>query len=199
MSRPARIVLLLMLAMGAVQARHHHYTEPEESPVVFNAGGVQFVVPTTWQAQPPDTSARAGQWIVPPAVGESGDGVQIVAFFFGPGIGGSSKDNIEGWAGTITAPDGTNASTVPQKRAVLGHAITEVMFTGTYAQQSPQPGLPPTPKPDYALLGAVVENPGGTIYWRVTGPTGRVLALAPILDKVLDSLKPQPPAPASTP
>jgi len=49
------------------------------------------------------------------------------------------------------------------------------------------------------LLGAVVENPGGNIYWRVTGPASEVLALAPVLDKVLGSLKPQPPAAASTP
>jgi hypothetical protein len=197
MLRLARIVLLLMLAMGAAQARHHHY-EPDE-PIVFKVGGVQFVIPASWQAQPPATAARAGQWLVPPPEGESGDGVEIVAFFFGPGVGGSVKDNIEAWAGTITAPDGANASTVPQKRMAAGQTITEVMFTGTYAQAGPQPGLPPTPKPDYALFGAVVENPGGTIYWRVTGPTGRVLALAPVLDKVLDSLKPQPPAPASTP
>jgi hypothetical protein len=198
MFRLACVISVLMLAMVAAQARHHHY-EPEESTIVFKVGDVQFAIPSTWQVQPPDTAARAGQWLVPPPVDESGDGVEIVAFFFGPGVGGSVKDNIEAWAGTITAPDGTNASTVPQKRTVAGHTITEVMFTGTYAQAAPQPGLPPTPKPDYALLGAVVENPGGTIYWRVTGPTGRVLALAPVLDKVLDSLKPQPPAPASTP
>ncbi len=113
--------------------------------------------------------------------------------------GWKREDNIDAWSGTITAPDGSNAPSAPQKRTIAGHAVTEVLFTGTYAQASLQPALPPAPKPGYALLGAVVECPGGDVYWRVTGPAGQVLALAPILDKVLDSLKPHAPAPAPKP
>jgi hypothetical protein len=197
MFRVACVISLLMLAIVAAQARHiHHYVEDAS---VFAAGGVQFVIPGSWQANPPSTSARAGQWTVPPPEDQRGDGVEVVAFFFGPGVGGSAKDNIDAWAGTITSPDGSNAPAAPQKRAVAGCAVTEVLYVGTYAQMSRQPGLPPTAKPGYALLGVVLENPGGNIYWRVTGPASQVLALAPVLDKVLDSLKPHPSTPAPTP
>jgi hypothetical protein len=197
MLRFACVISFLMLAMAMAQARHIHHYEPDES--ILKVGGVQFVIPGSWQAQPPATPARAGQWMVPAPEDQGGDGVEVVVFFFGPGVGGTAQENIDAWAGTITAPDGTNAPSSPQKRSVAGHAVTEVLFAGTYAQVSSQPGLPPTAKSGYALLGAVLENPGGNIYWRVTGPAGQVLALAPVLDKVLDSLKPQPPAPASTP
>jgi hypothetical protein len=180
MLRFACVISLLMLAVVAAQARHvHHYAEDES---VLTVGGVQFVIPGSWQAGAPTTSARAGQWTVPPPEDQGPDGVEIVAYFFGPGVGGSAKDNIDAWAGTITSPDGTNAPAAPQKRTVAGHAVTEVLYVGTYAQMSRQPGLPPTAKPGYALLGVVL-----------------VLALAPVLDKVLDSLKPHPTAPASTP
>jgi len=197
MFRLACVISLLMLAIVAAQARHIHHYEEDES--VLSVGDIQFVVPSAWQAVPPASPARTGQWTVPPPEGEGPDGVEIVAFFFGPGVGGSVKDNIDAWSGTITAPDGSNAPSAPQKRTIAGHVVTEVLLAGTYAQESNQPGLPPTPKPGYALLGAVVECPGGNIYWRVTGPAGQVLALAPVLDKVLDSLKPHAPAPAPKP
>jgi hypothetical protein len=197
MFRAACVISLLVLAMAGAQARHHHYEE-DESPLL-TVGGIQFVIPGSWQAVPPASPARAGQWIVPPPEDQGPDGIEIVVFFFGPGVGESAKDNIDAWSGTITAPDGTNAPSAPQKRTIAGHAVTEVLFTGTYAQAGRQSGLPPTPKPGYALLGVVVDSPGGNIYWRVTGPAGQVLALAPVLDKVLDSLKPQAPAPAPKP
>ncbi len=197
MFRVVCAISLLMLAIVAAQARHtHHY---EEDEALLTVGDIQFVIPGSWQAVPPASPARAGQWTVPPPDDQGPDGIEIVAYFFGPGVGGSVKDNIDAWSGTITAPDGSNAPSAPQKRTIAGRAVTEVLFTGTYAQAALQPGLPPTPKPGYALLGAVVENPGGNVYWRVTGPAGQVLALAPVLDKVLDSLKPHAPAPAPKP
>jgi hypothetical protein len=196
MFRVACVISLLMLAMLIARARHHHYADDES---VLKVGGVQFVIPDSWQARPPSTSDRAGQWTLPPPEDQGDDGVEIVAIFFGPGVGGNAKDNIDAWAGTIASSDGSNAPSAPQKRTIAGHAVTEALFVGTYAQASSRPGLPPTAKPGYALLGAVVENPGGNIYWRVTGPASQVLALAPVLDRVIGSLKPQPPAPASTP
>lgn len=199
MSRFAFIVGLFLVASLTAGARHARHAEPAVVPG-FQVGGLQFVIPATWQAEPSQSSARAAQWVIPPArvAGASSqgapaasDGVKIVVFFFGAGVGGSVQENIDGWAGTITAPDGTPVKAAPRRRTVAGHLITEVLFSGTYAQDNPPPGLPPTLKPGYSLLGAVIENPAGNIYWRVTGPTDQVAALAPVVDQVLDSLKPQ--------
>ena len=188
-------VLGFLLAAGLVaQARHHRAAAPAPLPA-FQVGGLQFSIPTAWPAEPASSAARAGEWIIPPDAAASSagaDGVEVVVFFFGPGVGGSAQDNIAAWSGTITAPDGSAAKATPQKRTIAGHAVTEVLFSGTYSQVNPQPGLPPTLKPGYALLGAVVENPGGTIYWRATGPAAQVLAFQPAFDQVLDSLKPAP-------
>jgi hypothetical protein len=193
MSRIASIVGLLLLASLVASARHHH--ADADQPAIFQVGGLQFSIPASWQAQPPGDSARVGQWIIPaphadnaPAVG---DGIEIVAIFFGPGVGGSAQENFDAWAGTITTSDGTPAKGTPQKRTIAGHPISEAQFSGTYAQVNPQPGLPPTLRQGYSLIGAVVENPAGRIYWRVTGPAAQVIAFAPVFDQMLDSLKPQ--------
>ena len=194
-----RFVCVLGLLGGvglSAQARHVHHAAPAVAPV-FQVGGLQFSIPGGWLIEPGESAARAAQWIVPPpsmagaAVGSAeDDGVEVVAFFFGPNVGGSVQENIEAWAGTITTPDGKPAKATPQKRTVAGHPITEVLFSGTYSEVNSQPGLPPALKPGYALIGAVVENPGGTIYWRVTGPAAQVLALQPVFDQMLGSLKP---------
>jgi hypothetical protein len=201
MFRCVRILGLVLLAGTAAWGRHSHHPPPAPPPV-FQVGGLQFILPVGWLIEPSLSPARAAQWRVPPppvanaAAGASDnggdDGVQVVVFFFGPGIGGSAQENIEAWAGTITTPDGKPATATPQTRTIGGHKITEVLFSGAYAQVNPQPGLPPTPKPGYALLGAVVENPGGTIYWRVTGPVAQVTAFQLVFDQMLGSLKPAP-------
>jgi hypothetical protein len=145
----------------------------------------------TWQKEPPGGSARAAQWRIAPSRGQAGEGAKIVVFFFGPGLGGSAKENIDAWAGLMAGSDGRPATADPQNLNVAGHKITQVMLSGSYAEPSSVPGIPPTVKPNYSLVGAVVENPGGNIYWQVTGPAAQVAALAPVLGKVLNSLKPQ--------
>jgi hypothetical protein len=194
MSRLVCVFGLLLVAGLSAQARHHHAAPAPPPP--FQAGGLQFSIPDVWVAEPSQSPARAAQWLIPSPrdAGTAGstDGVEVTVFFFGPGVGGSSQENIDAWAGTITAPDGSPAKATPQKRTIAGHHVTEVFFSGTYSQVSPQPGLPPTLKPGYALIGAVVENPGGTIYWRVTGPAAQVMALQPDFDQALASLKPAP-------
>jgi hypothetical protein len=190
MSRLVCVWLLLLLGTLATSARHVRHDEPDKLPLVV--GGLQFQIPASWQAETPATTARAGQWTVPAPADEPGEGVEVVAFFFGPGVGGTAQENIDGWSAAVTTPDGHPTAASPLKRNVAGRAITEVLLTGTYAETSPQPALPPTLRPNYALLGAVIENAGGSVYWRATGPASRVAALAPALDKIIDDLKPQP-------
>jgi hypothetical protein len=203
MSRVACMLSMMLLTVVAVQAAHHpHRPAPAPNaaaPTVFKAGGLQFTIPADWQATTPATAARAGHWIMPPPADQPGDGVEIVVFFFGPGVGGSTQENIDAWAGTVVAPDGSRSKPAPQKRTVAGHAVTEVLLGGTYAQASLQPGLPPASKPNYALIGAVIESPAGNLYWRATGPVAQVMALAPVLDRAIDGLKPDTSAPGSTP
>jgi hypothetical protein len=41
------------------------------------------------------------------------------------------------------------------------------------------------------LLGAIIEGPQGSVYWRFTGPGPLITADAAFFNKIVDSVKPQ--------
>jgi hypothetical protein len=166
-----------------------HDADVELSGPSFPVGNLAFTIPSRWEIQMVDSPARGGQWRVPPLHGES-DAGEVVAFFFGPGVGGSAKDNIESWIGTMFTAEGHPADKQWQYE-VGGFKISQVVIFGTYNQVVSAPGIPPMAKPNYGLLGTVIENPAGNIYWRFTGPEPLITATLPLFNKMIDSLKAQ--------
>jgi hypothetical protein len=188
-----RVVLgVSFLMAGALLGAAARPPAFDESDSVLMVGGLRFSIPDPWQNQPVEAPARVAHWRIAPPHRPAAEGVEVVVFFFGPGIGGSAKENIDAWADLVTSADGSSAVAQPQTRSVAGHKITQVLLSGNYAEPGSEPGIPPIVKPAYSLFGAVLENAQGNIYWRATGPTAQVAALVPLFGKVLDSLKPQP-------
>jgi hypothetical protein len=163
----------------------------------FPVGNLRFTIPSKWKIEIVQSPARGGQWQVPPLHG-GGEGGEVVAFYFGPGIGGTTKENIEAWIGTMFNADGNPAAAEIKHHTTGDHKITQVVIFGTYNQVVSLPGIPPLPKTGYGLLGAVIENPQGNIYWRFTGPEPLITANLPLFNKMIDSVKPQTP-PEKTP
>jgi hypothetical protein len=156
----------------------------------FNVGGYKFTVPARWQSEPVASPARAGQWQIPPLHGMDGQEGEAVAFYFGPGLGGDAKQNIEAWIGTMFNAEGQPAAAEQKHHETGGLKISQVVIFGTYNQVVPVPGIPPVAKPNYGLLGAVIESPQGNIYWRFTGPEPLITADLPLFNKIIDSVKP---------
>ena len=154
----------------------------------FPVGNLTFTIPSKWKIEMVESPARGGQWRVPPLHGE-GDGGEVVVFYFGPGIGGSPKENVEAWVGTMFNAEGHPAAYEIKKHVTGDFKISEVVMFGTYNQAVSLPGVPPQPKANYGLLGAVIENPEGNIYWRFTGPEALITANLPLFNKVIDSVK----------
>jgi hypothetical protein len=157
----------------------------------FKVGGLQFTIPSRWQSEPVENDSRAAQWRVPLLHGLEGEGGEVVVFFFGPGIGGTAKSNIEAWIGTMFNAEGHPAAAEIKNHVTNGLKISQVVIFGTYNQTVSIPGVPPVAKSNYGLLGAVVENPQGNIYWRFTGPEPLMTANLPLFNKIIDSVKPQ--------
>jgi hypothetical protein len=153
----------------------------------FPVGNLSFTLPARWQIEPVEGPARGGQWRVPPLHGQS-DAGEVVAYFFGPGAGGSAEENIEAWIGTMFAPDGHPADKQWQHQTG-GFKVSQVVIFGTYDEAVASPGIPPVARPNYVLLGTVIENPAGNIYWRFTGPETLVTATLPLFNKMIDSVK----------
>jgi hypothetical protein len=156
----------------------------------FPVGDLKFTIPSKWKIEMVESPARGGQWRVPPLHGE-GEGGEVVAFYFGPGVGGSSRENIDAWIGTMFNAEGHPAAAEIKHHDTGGMKISQVVLFGTYTQVVSLPGVPPVLKSNYGLLGAVIENPQGNIYWRFTGPEPLITATLPLFNKVIDSVKPQ--------
>jgi len=157
----------------------------------FPVGGLQFTIPSKWQSVPVENPSRAGQWRIPLPHGEEGEGGEVVLFFFGPGVGGSPKENIESWISTMFNAEGHPAAAEVKHREVNGFKISQAVIFGTYNQSVSMPGIPPQSKPNYGLIGVVIESPKGNIYWRFTGPEALITANLPLFNKMVDSVKPQ--------
>jgi hypothetical protein len=181
-----------MFIAGTTAARcAHHEEDVDLDGPTFSVGGLQFTVPYKWQSVPVESPARAGEWRVPPPRGEDGESGEVVVFFFGPGIGGDSKENIEAWIGTMFNAEGNPAAAEVKHHQTGGFKISQVVVFGSYNQEVPIAGVPPQSKPNYGLLGAVIESPQGNIYWRFTGPEPLITADLPLFNKIIDSVKPQ--------
>jgi len=191
------VVGVILIAGGqAVRAAHPaaHDTDISLTGPAFLVAGLKFTIPAKWQPVPDSNPARVGQWLVPPLHGQ-GEAGELVVFFFGPGSGGSAKENTDAWIGTMSNPDGHPATSQVTSHQIGGYKISQVAIFGTYNQVIPLPGVPPRARPNFGLLGAVVENPQGTtycnIFWRFTGPEPLVTATLPLFNKIIDSVKPQ--------
>jgi hypothetical protein len=159
----------------------------------FKVAGLIFTVPSRWMSEPAESPARAGQWRVPALHGLDGQEGQAVVLYFGPGkgVGGSTKENIEAWSATMVDAAGHPVQAKVETHQTGGFKITIVSVFGTYNQPAPLPGIPPALRPDYGLLGAIIEGPQGNVYWRFTGPEPLITADIPLFEKIVDSVKPQ--------
>jgi hypothetical protein len=179
-----------------VQAAPHDSDVTLSGPS-FPVGDLKFTIPAKWKIEMVESPARGGQWRVPP-LRPDGEGGEVVAFYFGPGIGGSAKENIEAWIGTMFSAGGHPADKQWQYKAG-GFKVSQVVIFGTYSQVVASPGIPPLHHPNYVLLGTVLENPAGNIYWRFTGPEALVTAALPLFNKMIDSVKIQGARPSPSP
>jgi len=185
--------LIPALGLAAIAGVHAapalQKTNVELNGPSFPVGNLAFTIPSRWQIEAVDGPARGGQWRVPPPNGK-GDAGEVVAYFFGPGAGGSAEENIMAWIGTMFSADGHPADKQWQSKAG-GFKVSQVVIFGTYNQVVASPGIPPLRHPNYVLLGTVIENPTGNIYWRFTGPEPLVTAALPLFNKMINSVKVQ--------
>jgi len=161
--RAARVILALLLSASIVRA---------EEPATFTAGNFDFAVPAGWVSMAPSSSMRKAELRVPgpEGTGEAGEAI-ITVFHFGSGQGGTVQQNVDRWFGQFDGDkDSKGAATA---RETIGAVpVTFARARGTF--QSGMPGQPTTPLEDQALLGAILENPNGDVYLKMTGPTPTV-------------------------
>ena len=151
----------------------------------FKVGSFTFTVPEGWTKVTPSSPMRNAQL----EVARGQEKAEVTFFHFGGGSG-TAADNVARWFGQFP---GSEANRKSEAVELSGTRVTFATAEGTFS--SGMPGGPTSPMPGYALCGAIIENPGGDVYVKMTGPAALVKASAEALKKmVTDAVK----APAQT-
>lgn len=153
-----------------------------------SVAGLQWSAPPEWK-DAGSAPMRAVTYKVPLAAGDQG-APECVVYFFGQGQGGPVQANIERWNGQLLTPDGKTAPAQINKRVIHGLPVTTIDVSGAYTGMA-GPEAQSAAVPGYRLLGAIIENPGGNIFLKFTGPARTVNANAAIFEKLLASFEPK--------
>ncbi|MCA1580680.1 MAG: hypothetical protein LC796_04665 [Acidobacteria bacterium] len=147
-----------------------------------SAGGVRWLVPAGWTAQPP-RQMRAATYSIPAKAG--GEPGECGVFYFGQRQGGSASENIERWGTQFEGapPPATAVETVD------GMRVHRAQTSGTYLSPGGPMMQSQGKKPGYRLMGAIVEGPQGLVFFKCTGPAAAISAAQPAFDSLVRSLK----------
>jgi hypothetical protein len=158
------------------------------SVLAETAAGVRWTAPATWKAEAP-RPMRAATYSIPLAAGDQGI-AECVVNYFGPGQGGGVEANIERWRGQVLGADGKPAVAKIDKRTVRGIAVTVIDSSGTYTGMGGPMSGGSKPAASYRLIGAIVEGPGGSVFFKLTGPAKTIAAEQKSFEQLLASIQP---------
>lgn len=180
-------------AEGEMPAGHPPIGQSDPSsmmpaPVVGQGAALTWTMPEGWVDEPPANVMRQAQFRVP---GDAGDG-QCVVYYFGAGQGGTPVANAERWADQFDQPDGSSSREVlaTEDVEVNGMPTLMVEVTGIYKEGGMMmTGSPEQQRPDYMLLGAVVQGPDANWFFKFTGPEETVRANAEQFNALVRSVQ----------
>lgn len=172
-------------------------TEPaaDTPPAATDDGTVQIGAfsmkcPPEWTAQPASGTMRLARFTWPKVEGDDEE-PELIAFFFGVGGGGPVDENIDRWRKQFVE-EGEPAAGSLDAFETDGLRITLLDKAGTYMFKERPMAEGFTPKPDWRMLGAVVELEGGPLFFRATGPDASVAAQRDALVAALKTIAPRP-------
>ena len=140
-----------------------------EDPATFPVGGLTFTRPADWKWVPVNSPMRKAQLAVPGA--DASKSADLTFFHFGEGGAGGVEANAQRWLKQFSGKAGAE-KIEPQE--IAGVKVTLVSTEGTFT--SGMPGGEAKTLENYALLGAMIENPEGLVFVKMTGPVETVKA-----------------------
>jgi len=179
----AFLAATLMSCGGSPQSSNVPLTKETDETAV---AGVIWSYPARWVKAAP-RMMRAATYTIP-AAAEGGEGGECAVFFFGAGQGGDVDLNIQRWEAQFE-----NGVTKEKKdRMVDEIQVTTVVIEGSYLT----PGGPMMQsqgvKENYRLLGAVIQAPGGMVFFKLTAPQAIADGAAAEFNAMVESIVKQP-------
>jgi hypothetical protein len=142
------------------------------SLILLNAesvAGLKWTPPAGWKTEGA-RPMRAATYTV--------DDAECAVYFFGQGQGGGIDDNLSRWKKQFHGPDAKTG-----KRTIHSLAVTTIDVSGDYSGMGGGAA-----KPGYRMLGAIVEGPGGNVFFKFTGPAKTIAANQPKFELLLGSV-----------
>jgi hypothetical protein len=143
-----------------------------------------------FQRSTPKSPARVAEYLIP-RVDHDPEDAECVVMTFGPRRGGTVDENVKRWIDqfhpALPTPRRMNID-------VNGMHATFVEVTGTYAgniMPDRQNLATPTNKPNWRLIGAILEAPSGLWFFKLTGPDLTVRAGARQFEDMVRSARPR--------
>jgi len=151
------------------------------------ASAITWEVPQGWLTETPTSSMRRAQYRI---AGSAGDAERVV-FYFGPGQGGNAEENALRWADQFGQPDGTSSRDVLETRelVVAGMTVTLAEVSGIYSGGMAIGRGEPKSLANAMLLGAIVEGPDASWFFKMTGPRSTVEAQREGFETMIRSLR----------
>ena len=184
MKSPLTIFRTMVLSVILTGLCATHSAISAADAVTFNVSDTTFEAPKGWQKASSSSPMRKAQF----SVAREGieDKGEVVFYYFGPGAVGGTQANVQRWLGQFKEP-ANQLGAKTEKSEVDAAAVTMVKAYGTYLSGAPIG--PKTPKPDFALLGAIIEAPKGHIFIKFTGPRDLVDDADEAFRKMVQSAK----------
>jgi len=173
------------------------HPQTEAPPQMVEGGrhslkGVSAIMPEGWRQSTPSSSMRVAEYVLP---GEGYKAVDagLAVFYFGRNQGGGLEANIERWYGQFTQPDGgsTKERASRSEKEVNGMPVTLVDIRGTFNSGGMGMGGGQKAQEGYRMLGAIVQSPAGSFFFKLTGPENTVEGWAASFDQYLESIQPE--------
>lgn len=196
--------LALLLALAPLACSKPSEPPPEPSPAgqtrAASPGGtaaaapkpatpagpteIAWDAPATWQKAENPSPMRKATYKIPRAAGDTEDGELSISQ-----AGGSVDMNIQRWVGQFETqgPDATKRT----ERKVGDLKVTVVEIKGVFNGGGMPGGPPAAPKPNFAMLGAIIETAGSPWFFKLTGPEKTIDAAKADFDRFVDSIRPK--------
>jgi hypothetical protein len=132
-------------------------------------------MPAVWQEAPNTNAMRLATYHAP-------GGVEVAV----SRAGGSTEANIQRWIAQFDSVGHDGRA----EKTVRGLHVVTVEVSGIYVGGGMAMGAPAEPKPDWAMVGSIVETRSPSYFFKMTGPTAAVRAARPIFDRFIDGVTP---------
>lgn len=182
------VILGFAVAMATLAASVSNLSADDKTErKKIDAGGLSFEVPKTWKNEQPSSRMRRAQLKVEPVKGDK-EAAELVVFAF-PGGAGTVQANIKRWEEQFKDKEGATPKAEIKTIKVKGLEVTRVEVSGRYVA-AVQPGSPEKlDKPEFRLLGAIVQTDQAGYYLKMIGPDKTMKDAEADFDKMIESIK----------